>query len=117
MNGRNKKMRLNPKINIIIFLGLFILRSELCFSELKTAKYAGESMAIGVGARALAMGGAYVAVTEDVTAIYWNPAGLASMQSFQIHGMHAERFSGIINWDFLGLGVRIKDSLALGLGF
>jgi hypothetical protein len=31
-----------------------------------------------VGVRALGMGGAFVAVADDVTAVYWNPAGLAN---------------------------------------
>lgn len=35
---------------------------------------------IGVGARAIAMGGAYTGVASDYSAIYWNPAGLAQMQ-------------------------------------
>lgn len=30
----------------------------------------------GVGARALALGGAYIAAPNDASAIYWNPAGL-----------------------------------------
>ena len=33
----------------------------------------------GFGARAMAMGGAYTAVANDFSAIYWNPAGLASI--------------------------------------
>jgi len=32
---------------------------------------------IGVGARAMAMGGAYGAVANDASALYWNPAGIA----------------------------------------
>ncbi len=101
-------------IYAIIFF--FISKLSLVYGEVTTSKYAGEFLAVGVGARALAMGGAYVAASEDVTAIYWNPAGLAFLQSFQIHGMHAERFSGIVNWDFLGLGYSVKDSLTLGFG-
>ena len=35
---------------------------------------------VGVGARALGMGGAYVGVSSDFNAIYYNPAGLAQMK-------------------------------------
>ena len=35
----------------------------------------------GLGARAESMGGAFIGVADDWTAIYWNPAGLA-----QLHG-------------------------------
>ena len=35
-----------------------------------------------VGTRALGMGGAFVAVADDATATYWNPAGLATGASF-----------------------------------
>ena len=34
----------------------------------------------GVGVRAMGMGGAYVGVADDFTAVYWNPAGLAQMR-------------------------------------
>jgi hypothetical protein len=34
---------------------------------------------LGVGARALALGGAYVAIAEGVSALYWNPAGVADL--------------------------------------
>jgi long-subunit fatty acid transport protein len=34
----------------------------------------------GVGVRAMGMGGAYVGVADDFTAIHWNPAGLAQLR-------------------------------------
>ena len=74
-------------------------------------------MRTGVGARPLGIGGAYVAAVEDVTAIYWNPAGLAWMKTLQVHGMHAERFAGLVNWDFVGAGLLLENSLAFGFGF
>ncbi|MCD4690557.1 type IX secretion system membrane protein PorP/SprF [bacterium] len=40
-----------------------------------------------VGARAMGMGGAFVAVADDVTALHWNPAGLATLEEFQVFGM------------------------------
>ena len=35
--------------------------------------------ALGVGARSIGMGGAFVSVADDVTAIFWNPAGLTQV--------------------------------------
>jgi hypothetical protein len=64
------------------------------------AKYAGEFLAIGVGGRALGLGGAYAAVANDVTAAYWNPAGLAWISYPQLTVMHDERFAGLINYDY-----------------
>ncbi len=45
---------------------------------------------IGVGARAEAMGEAFVAVANDPSAIFWNPAGLASLQRKEIAASHVE---------------------------
>ncbi len=42
-------------------------------------------MKIGVGARPVAMGGAYTAVADDANALFWNPAGLALN-----HGLSAD---------------------------
>ena len=40
-----------------------------------------------VGAKAIAMGGAFTSVADDPTAIYWNPAGLASIQMYSFSAM------------------------------
>ena len=40
----------------------------------------------GVGARAIAMGGAYGAVGDDYTASFWNPAALAQIRRFEFTG-------------------------------
>ena len=41
---------------------------------------AAQFLKLGVGARAVALGGAYVADAGDLSAVYWNPAGLASVR-------------------------------------
>lgn len=40
----------------------------------------------GMGARALGMGGAYTAVSDDYSASFWNPAGLAQLRKIEIYG-------------------------------
>ena len=64
-------------------------------------RYAGEFLRIGVGARALGMGSAFVGLADDGTAAYWNPAGLATLANRQVTAMHAEQFGSIVQYDFL----------------
>ncbi|MBC8451059.1 type IX secretion system membrane protein PorP/SprF [bacterium] len=45
------------------------------------------------GARAMGMGGAFVAVADDVTALHWNPAGLVSLDEIQLFGMRTSVYS------------------------
>lgn len=45
---------------------------------------------VGVGGRATGLGEAYTAVSDDATAAYWNPAGLASVSKTQLAFTHTE---------------------------
>lgn len=88
-------------------------------SEAQIRKYSNEFLAIGLGARGMAMAGANVASVSDVTAGYWNPAGLTGITSnLQAAGMHAEYFAGIAKYDYAAIGMPIKDgSRYLGFSF
>ncbi|MDM7915971.1 MAG: PorV/PorQ family protein [Candidatus Eisenbacteria bacterium] len=46
----------------------------------KVGTIGGQFLKIGVGARATAMGSAFVSIADDASAIYWNPAGIARVQ-------------------------------------
>ena len=69
---------------------------------------------IGVGARPIGMGSAYVALAGDPTAIYWNPAGLASTEGAQVIAMHNEWILDF-KQEFAAVS-RTVGSGALGLG-
>ena len=51
---------------------------------------------IGPGARAVGMGEAYTGVADDIDAIYWNPAGLATLKNPEVEGMHMQYFQSIL---------------------
>jgi tetratricopeptide (TPR) repeat protein len=50
---------------------------------------------IGQGARGAAMGDAQTAVTEDVNAAYWNPAGLSALRYQELSLMHYALIDGV----------------------
>lgn len=77
-------------------------------------KYAGEFLYNGVGSRALAMGSAYVAVANDVTAGYWNPAGLTEAEGFQAQFMHSQQFISSIQYDYLGVSRKFNNGSTIG---
>ena len=79
------------------------------------AKYAGEFMSIGVGGRALGLGGAYTALASDATAGYWNPSGLARLEYPEFVLMHDERFGNLINYDFAAVVVPYGTDETFGL--
>lgn len=67
------------KVGIIV-LSCFVLFQYPINNVLASNKAGGDTYAflnLGSGARALGMGGAFVAIADDSTASYWNPAGLA----------------------------------------
>lgn len=81
-------------------------------------KYSNEFLAIGVGARGLGMGYSIVAASRDVTAGYWNPAGLVRASGdLQIGAMHSEYFAGIAKYDYVGLAKRIDSVSTIGISY
>ena len=84
-------------------------------SAQKVAKYGADFLAGGVGARALGMGGAFIASADDVYAGYWNPAGLSSARRMEASYMHAERFSGIVSFDYAGFSIPFSERSVLGI--
>ncbi|MBN1352325.1 PorV/PorQ family protein [candidate division KSB1 bacterium] len=96
-------------------LWLVVISSVSMSGDLTVAKYAGEFISTGVGARGLGMGGAYVAICTDVTAGYWNPAGLIGLKYPQVMLMHASRFSGIVKYDYAAFALPAGRFSSLGI--
>jgi hypothetical protein len=70
---------------------------------------------IGVDAAALGMSKAVVATTNNVNAIYWNPAGLVGLEDYQGSLMHASYFAGIANYNHAAFAMPIDKNSALGI--
>ena len=82
--------------------------------QTELGKYAGEFMAIDVSARAQAMGGAFGAISDDVFAAFYNPAGLAQVQATQVGFTHTQQFLSSVNYDYIGFAKPFASGKTFG---
>lgn len=79
----------------------------------KSGTTAAQFLKIGVGPRAIGMGGAFTALADDINSMYWNPAGLAKMYSREAYFNHVDWISDV-NLDYAGFGMDITDFGTVG---
>ena len=69
---------------LFIILGILLIVQISVYAQVtKTGTTAAGFLGIDMGPRGTAMGGAYVSVANDVSAMYWNPAGIARINGFE----------------------------------
>lgn len=73
-------------------------------------------LSVGQGARANAMGEAFVAVADDASAIFWNSAGMTQMRGDQLSVTYADRFDGLSREAQLHYGRRGRTGM-WGFGY
>lgn len=98
---------------LLLILLILMSTQSVMAQNFVTAKYGGDFLSVGGGARPLAMGGAFVGAVNDVTAGYWNPAGLAGITTYEVAYMHSERFSGIVGYDYGAIAIPLQESNAV----
>jgi hypothetical protein len=82
---------------------------------IRVGRFAGEFLDMGGGARSLAMGGTGVALPNQATSGYHNPARLAGIARTAAEFMHASYFDNTYSYDFLGLTRPLSDETGLGV--
>ncbi|MEW5875669.1 MAG: PorV/PorQ family protein [Candidatus Zixiibacteriota bacterium] len=71
---------------------------------------------IGVSPRADAMAGAFTAISDDASAVYYNPAGLVQIENSQLMISRID-YPVDINYYFVGLAVPLRAGGVIGLGY
>jgi hypothetical protein len=99
---------------IVMMLVLFLAGFSTVSAQFDNVGTSAASfLKIGVGSRGEAMGGAFVAAVNDPTALYWNVAGLASLEYKEIL-FSQNKWVLDINQSFLGVGLPLGDFGTLG---
>ncbi len=101
-----------------VFIGLLIIlsmgQSKVCLSQSKVGTTAVPFLGISVGPRATAMGGAFTAMCNDATALYYNPGSIAQMENSQFLACHTGWLVNTsLNW--IGFVFKLDPSNAIGI--
>ena len=101
----------------------FCVLSILCIISLplhaqnelsKVATGTAQFLKLGAGARGTALGDAYTAMVKDVSAMYWNPAGLQKIGKISLGVAQTDLYAGI-TYNFLGVSVPINSANSIGI--
>ena len=105
----------NMKKNILLFV---LVLSSVLTAQTKVGSTAAPFLNIGVGPRAIGMGGAFIATANDVTSLYWNPAGASRMETSGAMFTHVSWFADIkYNWAGAMLNTGGMGTIGLNIGY
>ena len=79
----------------------------------KIGTTAAQALKYNVGPRAIGMGGAFTAIADDITAVYWNPSGTANINTNEAFFNHTSLFSDISH-DFAAFATNLSGIGTVG---
>ncbi|TVR79027.1 MAG: hypothetical protein EA412_07305 [Chitinophagaceae bacterium] len=106
---------------VLIFAFCFLLGKDTkaqllpSFGDSRVGSTGFQFLKIEPDARSAAMGGAFIAVVDDVSSLYWNPAGLTQLDSQKLHLQlsHSSYYSAI-NYQYAGVAWRLSSQSVIG---
>jgi hypothetical protein len=94
--------------------GAYALEDPRYFSAAAAGTTTADFLNLPVGARAAGMGGAYTAISEEASAVYWNPAGLVQIPKLSAVFMRAQYLEEI-SYQYAAYAHRLSyDSVVAG---
>ena len=102
------------RLVIVLTIVVSVIAAPSFSQSFKNAGSSGaQFLKIGVGARAMGMGGAFGSIAGDVSTLAWNPAGIGTIYNLELSAEHNAWVAGI-DHNFIGLVVPVTDQFNLG---
>lgn len=93
---------------------LVVIFSVATFSQTtKTGTTAAQVLKFNVGPRAIGMGGAFTAVANDISSMYWNPSGTATIPSNEVFFNHTSLYLNIAH-DYAAIATNLNGFGTVG---
>lgn len=105
-------------VKIFLLSIIFLLINQSIYSQnvSKVGTTAAPFLEIGVGARANAMGGAFVGLANDASTLYWNVGGIATLDKYEVVLAHTDWIADT-KFDYAGLVFPLGNIGSFGLSF
>jgi len=97
------------------FIGLFCLINQATTYAKGLGTTGAQFLKVGMGARPLAMAGAFSAVSDDVNSIYYSPASLTRTEQKEVSATYLKYFEDV-NAGFIGYTGAISEKHYVGVG-
>ncbi len=110
------KSKIITTFSLLVLFTAMMQADDFVSNVSKRGTTAAPFLSIGQGARALSMGGAFVAVADDPSAMYWNPAGIADLSGNRVVFDHTQWIADI-SYNFFGATINLGSIGTLGLNF
>ncbi|MDD8017216.1 MAG: PorV/PorQ family protein [Bacteroidota bacterium] len=105
------------RVAAVLLLSLSLLHGQDFKSNVsKKGTTAAPFLSIGQGARGLSMGSAFVAVADDPSSMYWNPAGIAEINGTAMLVDHTQWLADI-QYNYLAGAMHLGEIGTLGVSF
>ena len=96
---------------IFIMISFTIILTAQDFT--KAGSSAAQFLKVPVGARAASVGNAYTSIANDLTSMYWNPAGLSQVTRFSMGFTHSKWIADM-DHNFFGLALPLDEVSSVG---
>lgn len=120
---KNFDFKLKTKSILALFSILILINSQDVYSQLipvlggqRSGISTMQFLKIGVGGRSIGMGESFIALANDASALYWNPAGIVQFTDHQVIFSHTQWVADIKH-EFAGIVYHPSDVDAFGISF
>lgn len=116
----SRQSRTRRFVGVVLFVALACLSVGLmpteALAQAKVGTTGAQFLELGVSARSMGMGDAFTAVANDVSAVYYNPAGLTSLLGTEIMATYVDMPAGV-QYGFVAVGTPLESiGGVLGIG-